>query len=704
MTSDAPSEPKVEIAHVLTMDVIAYSTLLITEQMRIMAELTRIVRRTARFQRAEANGKLIRVPTGDGMLLVFFDDPEGPVECAVEIATAMKSLPEVGLRMGIHSGPVNEVVDVNDRSNVAGAGVDMAQRVMDCGDAGHILLSKRVAEDLTPFPRWNPHLHDLGECAVKHGRKVSLVNFYTSEIGNPATPAKCRTADAAGSVPNASSRPTLTRAIVLAAGLLALAFVIGAFFFFRAQVRKSAGLPLAEGRTIAVLPFENASDDPDAEYLSEGIAEALINSLTEVQQLKVIARATAFHYKNKDVDPRQIGRELGVAAVLTGRVRQMQDALSVQVDLVDATTGAQVWGAAYDRKISDVVAVKQAIAREVTQKLRLKLSGEEERRLVKRDTTNAEAYQCYLRGRYLWNRRTPLGLNQAIVQFEESIKHDPNFALGYAGLADSYLLVQQYAGVPSGEAMPKARAAVDRALQLDDSLAEAHASSGLAYQFQWQWARAEEEYRRAISLNDNYATAHHWFCVYFEVRGRFDEALREIKRAQELDPLSPIISANLAIIFLARNEPNAAIEQCQKIIALDPNHISGHDWLGWAYLQQGRLLEALQEREKVAELSQRSAPQLSGVGYVYGLAGRRSEAVGILKELEERYKRGEAIGQTLAAVCEGLGDRDLAFAWLEKDFQQQSAELQFITWRVQFAQLRSDPRYADLIRRMGLKP
>ena len=304
------------------------------------------------------------------MLLVFFDDPEAPIECATEIATALKDHPEIRLRMGIHSGPVNEVVDVNDRSNVAGAGVDMAQRVMDCGDAGHILVSKSLADDLAPFPRWNPHLHDLGECEVKHGRKVSLVNFYTEEIGNPTAPGKCR-------VTASINSPKSNRALVVGASLLLIAVAISASLLFRGKFSKGADAAKASAQTIAVLPFENASNDPSAEYLSEGISEALINSLTELQQLRVIARSTAFHYRGKDVDPRQVGRELKVAAVLTGRVRQMQDALSVQVDLVDASSGAQLWGAAYDRKISDVIAVKQAIAREVTEKLKLKLSGED---------------------------------------------------------------------------------------------------------------------------------------------------------------------------------------------------------------------------------------------------------------------------------------------------------------------------------------
>jgi TolB-like protein/Flp pilus assembly protein TadD len=708
--SEREPKEKVEIAHVLSIDMVGYSLLLITQQTRLMNQLASIAKNTEQFRDADACGKLVRIPTGDGMSLVFFDDPQAPIECATEIASALKTQPDIRLRMGIHSGPVNEVTDVSDRSNLAGAGMDMAQRVMDCGDAGHILLSKRVADDLAPFPRWNPYLHPLGECEVKHGRKVALVNFYTDDIGNPEVPTRCATEGGetvAKSTSVAAGSHGSKYALIAGVMFLLAVLAAGVVVFLHPQVLqswKNTAAAQANSHSIAVLPFENASNDPNAEYLSEGISEALINSLTELQQLRVIARSTAFHYKGKDVDPQRVGRELHVAAVLTGRVRQLQDALSVQVDLVDAITGTQLWGAAYDRKISDVVTVKQAIAREVTQKLKVRLTGEEERRLVKRDTSNPQAYQSYLRGRYLWNRRTPNGLQQATEEFQTAIERDPNFALGYAGLADTYLLLQQYVGVPSSEAMPKARAAADRALQIDDSLAEAHASSALTYQFMWQWAQAEQEFRRAISLNDNYATGHHWYCAYLEVKGRFDDALREISRARDLDPLSPIIGANFALIFLAKNDTKAAIEQCQKIIELEPNHISGHDWLGWAYLKEGRLAEATREREKVAELSQRSGPQLSGVGYLYAITGRRAEALEILKEIEKRYDRGEAVGQHLAAIWEGLGDRDQAFVWLEKDFQQHSAELQFITWRLQFEHLRSDPRYADLVQRMGLTP
>jgi tetratricopeptide (TPR) repeat protein len=286
--------------------------------------------------------------------------------------------------------------------------------------------------------------------------------------------------------------------------------------------------------------------------------------------LRVIARSTAFRYKGKEVDPQAVGRELSVRAVLMGKVRQMGNRLNIQVDLVDTLTGAQLWGQEYERQVSDVLSVKQAIAREVTEKLRLRLSGNEQQQLAKRDTTNAEGYQFYLRGRYYWNQRTTDGVRKAIEQFQQAIDRDPNYALGHVGLADSFLLLGNYADVPYSEAMPKARAAADRALQIDESLAEAHTSLAEIHQRQWRWAEAEQEYSRAIALNPNYPTAHHWYSIYFRVKGQFDDAFRESKRAQELDPLSLIINNNLAHAYYLKNDLNSAIEQWQKLFELDP--------------------------------------------------------------------------------------------------------------------------------------
>ncbi len=456
--------------------------------------------------------------------------------------------------------------------------------------------------------------------------------------------------------------------------------------------------------SIAVLPFVNASGDANIEYLSDGISETLINSLSRVQQLRVVARSTAFRYKGKEIDPQDVGRDLNVRAVLTGRVRQTGDTLNIQVDLVNTRTGAQLWGEEYDRKVSDVLAVKQDIAREVTEKLRLRLTGEQQKQMTSRDATNTEAYQFYLKGRYYWNKRTAEGIKKAIEQFQRAVDEDPNYALAYVGLADCYLILEQYVGAPASELYPKAKAYVQRALVLDSRLAEAHASLGLINDSLWLWDEAEREYKRAIELNPYYPTAHQWYSIHFEYLGRFDEQMVEIKRAQELDPLSLIISTDLEELYLTLGDLNSALEQCQKTIQLDPYYPSGHADLGSVYLKQGREAEAIAEFQKAVELSGRSSDMLSSLGAGYAIAGRHAKALAIVKELEEKYAKHEAIGQNLARVYANLGDKDQAFTWLEKDFQARSGVLGRIRALTELEPLRSDPRFADLRRRTGLEP
>lgn len=484
----------------------------------------------------------------------------------------------------------------------------------------------------------------------------------------------------------------------LGIGLLLLTAVAGVYFL--SSLDRGGGAI----NSIAVLPLVNASNNPDTEYLSDGISESLINSLTELQQLRVVARSTAFRYKGKEVDPQTVGRELNVRAVLMGRVRQLGDRLNIQVDLVDASTGAQLWGQEYERQVSDVLSIKQAIAREVTEKLRLRLSGNEQQQLAKRDTTNAEAYQFYLRGRYYWNKRFADELQKAIAEFQQAIGRDPNYALGYVGLADCYALLEQYAGIPGSDALPKAKANAERALQIDESLAEAHASMANIQKNLWQWAEADKEFRRAIELNPKYPTAHHWYSIYLGVIGRFEEGLAEAKRAQELDPLSMVINGNLAYFYFVKADLDAAIEQSKKMVELDSSFPSGHLYLGLAYLKQGRSNEAFAELQKGVDLSSRSSEFLGYLGYANAVAGKRAEAIANIKELEGRYAARAAVGVHLAMVYAALGDKDQAFSWLEKDFQASGSQLASsdVNTFPAFDSLRSDPRYADLLRRMGL--
>jgi TolB-like protein/Tfp pilus assembly protein PilF len=494
-----------------------------------------------------------------------------------------------------------------------------------------------------------------------------------------------------------AARLKLRAGLPIIAGLIVGTLAVAAYLYFARTAKPSID-------SVAVLPLLNAGGDPNTEYLSDGISEALINSLTELQQLRVIARATSFRYKGRDVDPQTVGRELNVGSVLTGSVRQAGDNMAIQVDLVDATTGTQLWGHQYERKVSDLLSVKQAIAREVADKLRLRLSGDEQKQLTRRDTTNAEAYQAYLKGRYYWNKRTADSLKRAIEQFQEAIDRDPGFALGYVGLADCYVAQEHYSGIASSEILPKARAAVDRALAIDESLSEAHTTSASIYQRQWRWTETEDELRRAISLNPNYPTAHHFYAYYFYIKRRFDDAMREIKRAHELDPLSPVISENVAMVDMLRGDLDSAITEGLRTIELDPKFADAHYVLAFAYLKRGRHEDATAEFQKAVELSGRAGTYLGNLGYCYAVTGKRTEALTTLKELQEKYSNDESSGLFVAGVYAGLGDKDKAFNWLEKDFQQRNGQLPTMVWRPHFENLRSDPRYFDLVRGMGLAP
>ncbi len=477
--------------------------------------------------------------------------------------------------------------------------------------------------------------------------------------------------------------------------LVGVILTVGHFAYF------SRGANTKQISSIAVMPFVNESGNADVEYLSDGMTETLIKSLSQLPHLAVKSRSTVFYYKGKEMSPKKIGEELGVQAVLLGRVGGRGDDLKLNLELVNTQTQDVIWSEQYDRKQSDLVSLQSEIAKDVSTKLKSKLSGADEAKVTKASTADPEAYQAYLKGRYYWNRRTAENIKKAIEQFKAATDRDPNYALAYAGLADCYGLLNQYAGTPTREAVPQAKAFAERAIAIDDQLAEPHASLGLVYQKLWQWTEAEREYKRAIELNPNYATAYQWYFFLLGELGRFDEAALMIKRAHELDPLSSVISVNLSMGYQVQNDQNASIENSLKIIELDPTFSSGYVVLGLSYLKQARNAEAIANLEKAVELSHRSGVALMALGYGYGVTGKRAEAIAVVKELEEKYARKESNGRYVGAVYAGLGDKDKAFEWLEKDFQTQE-DLTFIRLEIQFESLRDDPRYKDLLKRMGL--
>ncbi|MEK6571970.1 MAG: protein kinase [Bacteroidota bacterium] len=454
--------------------------------------------------------------------------------------------------------------------------------------------------------------------------------------------------------------------------------------------------------SLAVLPFTNVSGDPNTEYLSDGITESLINSLSQLPKMRVTARTTVFRYKGRDVDPEMIGSDLNVRALLTGRVIQRGTTLNIQAELVSVADGSQLWGEQYNRMVSDIFLVQEEIAKQISEKLQIKLTVEEKSRLTKRHTESTEAYQLYLKGRYFWNKRTAEGFNKAIVHFEQALAEDPKYALAYAGLADTYNLLGAYGLHPPEEAYPRAKTAATKALEIDDTLAEAHTSlASVKVSYDWDWLGGEKEFKRAIELNPNYATAHHLYAIgCLNTLGRHAEAIVETKRALELDPFSIAINRNLGDVLVLAKQYDQAIEQIRKTMEMDPNFAPTHFSLGRAYERKGMYDEAIAEYKKAISLS-RDGLSLAGLGIIYAAQGKRSEALNVIDELLTLSKQQYLSPHIVAQVYTALGETDQAFEWLEKAYEVHSGGLVSLKSDYVWDSLRPDPRFSALLRKLG---
>ena len=454
--------------------------------------------------------------------------------------------------------------------------------------------------------------------------------------------------------------------------------------------------------SIAVLPFENAAADPGAEYLSDGITESLINSLSRLPKLRVMARSTVFRFKGRLDDPQKAGAELGVRAVLTGRVVQRGDSLMIGTELVDVANGWRLWGEQYNRKLADIFTLQEEIAREISEKLRLSLTGEEKKRLSKRPTQDSVAYQDYLRGRFHWNKRTGDSLCKGIEYFEAATVKDPGFALAYAGLADSYGVLPFYSVMPPAEAYPRAKAAAMKALQIDGSLAEAHTSlAHVLWNYDWDWNGADREHKRALELNPNYGPGHHRYGWFLCVMGRHEDAMRELRRAVEIDPLSIVMNATGGLAFCYARQFEAGIEHLRKTAELDPRFALLRHNLGICYLPLGRFEEAISEFQRVLQLDD-NPRALAALACTYGRSGRQADAERELAKLHEAAKTKFVSPYFLGCVYAALGDADKAFEWLEKAYRERSDWMTYIKVDPDLDSLRADPRFGDLLRRMNL--
>jgi TolB-like protein/Tfp pilus assembly protein PilF len=456
-------------------------------------------------------------------------------------------------------------------------------------------------------------------------------------------------------------------------------------------------------RSVAILPFENVGADPEMEYLSDGITESIISSLSQLPRVRVMARSAVFRYKGQGIDPQALGRDLRLHAVLTGRVVPYGDTLTIGAELVEVENGWRLWGEVYTRSLADIFAVQEDISREISAKLRLQLTGEEKKALAKRYTENVEAYRDYLKGRYYCSKMTPDALQKSVVSFQQAIEKDPHYALAYAGLADAYDLFAFFGLRPAQEVMPLAKEAALKALELDDALAEAHVALGsIRKVYDWDWLGAEQEYQRALELSPNYAAAHHAYADHLAAVGRTQEAISEIIKAQELDTLSLVYSMEIAWNWFMARDYERALEQSFKTLEMEPLFTPAQHTLGLAYEQLGKYDEAIAAFQRALAGSGGNPIALAALTHVYALAGRRRETTKKLNDLRQLSKTGYVPPYWMALAHAGLGEKDAAFEWLERAHGERDVWLVWLKREPRFDVLRSDPRLEHLLQRIGL--
>jgi TolB-like protein/Tfp pilus assembly protein PilF len=570
MSAETRADSHLEIGHVLFMDIVGYSKLLVDEQSDLTRELNQIVRNSEQVRSAEAKRKLIRLPTGDGMALVFFTSPEAPMQCAIEISRALKQYPTIKLRMGLHSGPVNPVSDVNERENVAGVGINIAKRVMDCGDAGHILLSKRVAEDLSQYARWREYLHDLGQIGVKHSVKVDVVSFYDGEVGNAELPEKFKQAAKAARLALTHRRKKMLLGV---AALILIASGIGLWTFLRQSSIRA--LPSSD-KSIAVLPLENLSEEKENAYFADGVQDELLSNLAKIKDLKVISRTSVMQYKAGITrNLKEIAQQLGVSNVVEGSVRRSGNHMRVSMQLIDALTDRHIWSENYDRTLEDSVTLQGELASEIAAAVGATLSPQERARVQATPTKNTAAYDAYLRGRALegeW-REDFSNFASAAQAYEDAVNLDPGFTLAwvYLSAADSGLYWEGVDTTPAR--LAAAKEAADRAVALDPNLPEIHLALGYyRYYALRDFKGALEEFQVAKQSLPNDVGVLRAMGFIQRRLGHWDEVIAVMRRAFALDPRNVQSAGLLANAYMAKRNFPDAMAVADHILDIEPTN------------------------------------------------------------------------------------------------------------------------------------
>src|SRR5216110_3487932 len=667
MLSGSSSEVKFEIGHILFIDIVEYSRLLIDQQSEQMDTLRNIVRGTMQFRAAEAEGKLLRLPTGDGGALVFRTTPEASVLCALEIARALKNYPDLRVRMGIHSGPVSAVTDLNEQANIAGAGINIAQRVMDCGDAGHILVSKRVADDLEHYAQWRPLLHDLGTCEVKQSISLALFNLYSDEIGNLEQPKK-----------------------------------------FRTDERKiDIVTPTAPPKSIAVLPFENLSEDKANVYFADGIQEEILTRLSRISDLKVISRTSTQRFKNTAEQIPDIAKQLGVATILEGSVRKAGNKVRVHVQLIDAENDAHLWAERYDRQLDDIFEVESDIAGKIAEALQATLTGAERRAIAARPTKSTEAHELYLKGRYQWRIFYAPGYERVREYFEQAVALDASYAPVHTGLSLYYSWAAANAIFPP-DVWPLAEEYLRKSLSLDNTGPEAYNTlAAVEIYYKRNWTAAERAFHRGMELDPNFGDLHSHYGLCLSYLGRFDEAIAQTERAIQLDPFFPGTNLHYGRLLFFSRQYDRAAAQLAKTLDLYPDYAAAHEYFGDVCAKRGMAHEAITHWCSALNLNGRTedARVLEQTFKAAGFdAAVRTLGESQLEELDAKRARGEYVAAAhYVFVHLKRGQLEDALALLPK--MAEEPDWFALQMRVNpiLDPLRSDPRFGEVLAALTLK-
>ncbi|MBI1759970.1 MAG: protein kinase, partial [Acidobacteria bacterium] len=615
--------------------------------------------------------------TGDVLVSILDREPKPLASLAPAVPAALQRIVNRALAKDTQAR-YQHAHELHDELKELKQELELAARLKRSGEtpAGEVSLSLRVGQPLA---------QETAADAL-----VTRASLKTAAVSRPGWLDRRRLFD---------QRPKLVTATLLCLAVLALVLA-GAGLYRNWPAHEVRGT-----KTIAVLPFSNANADPNLDYLPDGVTESLMQSLQQLPNLRVMARGAVFAYKGREVDPRQIGKLLQADVVLTGRVQRQDERLQIAVELVDARDGTLLWSETYPRPLAEVQSVQTEIAREITSKLRLQLSGAQQRQLAARYTQNGEAYQLYLWGRYYWNKRSPDGMLKSVDYFRQASEKDPGFALAYVGLADAYNTLSAYRVRPPREVAPLARAAIERALQIDEQLADAHASMGkLLTDHSWEWVAAEQQFKRALQLNPNLANAHHWYSSLLGALGRFDEAVREVRLADELDAHAPPTHIQLGSILYRARRYDEALAVLRETLAQQPGNATALIYSGFCFMAQQRYPEALAEVRKAYTQVPHNPDVISTLGLVSGLAGQRAEALRCQAELKALARDTYVSPSHWSGIAAGLGDWDAYFAYMDQCVDEGLPTIRGLKTDPIFDVVRGDPRFAALLRRTGLTP